>query len=43
MADEGVLMMMEVENITPFNEGLLEAGAMRGRMMSLSVTIVAGR
>ena len=43
VADEGVLAMMEVDNITPLSKGPLETGATRVRTVSLSVTIVAGR
>jgi hypothetical protein len=43
LADEAVLAMMEVDNITPPSEGPLEAGATRVGTMCLSVTMVAGR
>ena len=43
MADEAVVALMEVDNITPLSEGPLGTGAMRVMMMCLSVIIVAGR
>jgi hypothetical protein len=43
LADEGVLAMMEADNITPLSKGPLGIGATRSMPMCLSVIKVAGR
>ena len=43
MADEVVVAIMEADRITPLSKGPLGTGAERNKLMSLSVTILAGR